>query len=183
MRPQTLVLLIALSVLIAACAPDDEPGVEQNGDEVSFGDTVAVHYTGTLQNGEVFDTSEGQEPIVFEVGAGQIIPGFEDAIVGLSEGESTQVTLPPAEAYGERQEDFTQAVPIEEFGEELTVDEGDMITMQTPDGQIVPATIVEITDDTVVLDMNHPLAGETLTFDITVVEIGAEQPMPDFVIE
>ncbi|MFN0084091.1 MAG: peptidylprolyl isomerase [Blastocatellia bacterium] len=140
---------------------------------VKNGDTVKVHYTGTLDDGQMFDTSEGADPLVFTVGAGQVIPGFDQALVGMEIGETKKVVIPPAQAYGERQEDLIQTLSREQFnlnGVEPELGMG--IEMHTPDGSI-PLVIAEMTEATVTLDANHPLAGEELHFALTLVEIGA----------
>jgi len=135
------------------------------------GDTVRVHYTGTLADGSEFDSSAGREPISFTVGEGNVIPGFETAVADLEVGGSVTVTIPAAEAYGERDERARQPVPREAFGTGQVPEPGMMVQMVSPEGQQVNATIVEVADDTVLLDFNHPLAGEDLTFALELVEI------------
>ncbi len=140
---------------------------------VKHGDTVKVHYTGTLDDGQMFDTSEGADPLVFTVGAGQVIPGFDQALLGMQIGETKKIVIPPTQAYGERQEELIQTISRDQFnlnGVEPELGMG--IEMHTPEGSI-PLVIAEITETTVTLDANHPLAGEELHFALTLVEIAA----------
>lgn len=134
------------------------------------GDTVRVHYTGTLTDGSEFDSSEGREPIEFTMGEGTVIAGFEDAVKDLEVGDSKKVTIPSADAYGDRNDDAVQEVPLEAFGGQAP-QPGWVVQLQDPEGQVLNATILEIGDETVRLDFNHPLAGQDLTFDLKLVEI------------
>ncbi|HJZ82373.1 MAG TPA: peptidylprolyl isomerase [Pyrinomonadaceae bacterium] len=140
---------------------------------VKNGDTVKVHYTGKFDTGEVFDSSEGAEPLAFTVGGGQVIPGFDLALVGMQIGETKDVVIEPEQAYGERVEELVQTIGRDQFnlnGAEPEV--GMAIEMQTPQGSI-PLVITDLTDTTITLDANHPLAGEPLHFSLTLVEIAA----------
>jgi peptidylprolyl isomerase len=140
---------------------------------VKPGDTVKVHYTGAFDDGEMFDTSDGADPLVFTVGAEQVIPGFDSALVGMQIGETKNVVIPPAEAYGERQEELVRIINRSQFhldGAEPEV--GRAVEMHTPQGSI-PLIITGLTDTTVTLDANHPLAGQELHFALTLVEIAA----------
>ena len=137
------------------------------------GDTVRVHYTGTLVDGTEFDTSRGRDPISFTIGEGTVIPGFETAVGDLEVGSTTTVTIPAAEAYGERQDEARQQVPIEAF-EGNVPQAGWGVELQAPDGQRVNAMVAEVTEEYVVLDFNHPLAGQDLTFDLELVQIVSE---------
>lgn len=134
------------------------------------GDKVSVHYTGTLEDGSTFDSSEGREPLEFTVGAGEVIPGFDVAVSDLEVGDSKTVTIPAAEAYGEQDPEAMRAVPREMFGDEEP-QVGWMVELGTPDGQRIAAMVTEVGDDEVLLDFNHPLAGKDLTFEITLVEV------------
>lgn len=130
----------------------------------SSGDTVHVHYTGRLDSGEVFDSSSGRDPLTFAVGSGQVIPGFEQAVDGLAIGSSVTVRLEPGDAYGPRQDEMVLTVPAAEAPDGLTPGQPVMLGDH-------PATVVQVTDESVVVDANHPLAGEALTFDIELVSI------------
>jgi peptidylprolyl isomerase len=137
---------------------------------ITRGNTVEVHYTGKFVDGEVFDSSEGKDPLQFEVGSGQIIPGFENAIIGKQIGEKVTVTVSPEQAYGPVREDLVVEVPADkmpgpvEVGQLLQADGGD-------EGQIVQVIVREVKEDVVVIDGNHPLAGRDLVFEIEVVSI------------
>jgi len=139
--------------------------------QVTKGDLVQVHYTGKLSDGEEFDSSRGEEPLKVEIGAGQLIQGFEDGLLGMSIGESKTVIIPPDQAYGLRHEEMVRAVTLDQLPDGLEVQEGMILESSDQQGHRVELRVTEIDGDKVVLDMNHPLAGETLTFDIEVVEI------------
>ncbi len=189
LRP--LMSVVVLVVLLAACGGDDEagdtatslpgtsipgggtttvpgPAPAGNGDDVvDVGETVRVDYVGTLDDGEQFDSSfDRGEQLEFVAGIGQMIPGFDASVVGMTVGETKTVTIPAADAYGERDEAAIVEFPIEEVPEQFRV-EGTQVDL----GNGLPATVVEVTDTVVRVDTNHPLAGEALTFEITVVEI------------
>jgi FKBP-type peptidyl-prolyl cis-trans isomerase 2 len=133
------------------------------------GDTVKVNYRGTLSDGTEFDSSEGREPLEFVVGSGQVISGFDAAVLGLETGESVTVSIPAADAYGEHDEEGLQQFPLSAFPSAPEV--GWAVELSGPEGQRVPATVAEVNDEFVTLDFNHPLAGQDLTFDITLVEV------------
>ncbi len=137
------------------------------------GDTVRVHYTGTLADGSEFDTSRGRDPLSFTLGEGSVIPGFETAVAELEVGGTVTVTIPAAQAYGERIDEATQEVPLDAFGDSLP-QVGWGVELQGPEGQRVNAMVAEITDEFVTLDFNHPLAGQDLTFDLELVQIVSE---------
>jgi len=138
---------------------------------IKQGDTVRIHYTGTLQDGKVFDSSEGREPLEFAVGSGQIIPGLDAAMPGMEVGDKKRVEVACEEAYGPVNPAMRQDIPREGIPADIPLDPGTQLQMQTPDGQALPVTVVEATDTTVTLDANHPLAGQDLTFDIEVVSV------------
>lgn len=140
---------------------------------VKEGDTVRMHYTGTLSDGSTFDSSEGRAPLEFTVGAGQIIPGLDAALPGMEEGQSKTVDVPASDAYGEVVEDARQTVPREVIPDEIPLEVGTRLQMQTQSGQAMPVTVTEVGAEEVTLDANHPLAGKDLTFKIEVVEVKA----------
>jgi FKBP-type peptidyl-prolyl cis-trans isomerase 2 len=141
--------------------------------EVKAGDTVHLHYTGTLLDGTTFDSSEGREPLAFEVGSGQIIPGLDVAIPGMKVGDKKVVKIGADDAYGQSNPEMRQAVPREGIPADIPLEVGLQLQMQTPDGQAMPVTVVEMDEATVTLDANHPLAGKDLQFDIELVKIDA----------
>ena len=141
--------------------------------EAKAGDIVGIHYTGTLEDGSVFDSSQGRDPLEFTVAAGQIIPGLDREIPGMSVGDTKTVVIEPDDAYGQVNPAARQAVPRAEIPAEIPLEVGLPLQVQTPEGQAVPVTVAEVSDDTVVLDANHPLAGKTLTFQIELMSIAA----------
>ncbi len=139
--------------------------------KVKDGDTVKVHYTGTLKDGQVFDTSAEREPLEFTLGEGQLIPGFEKAVVGMEVGDSASVDIPVDEAYGEAREDLVINVPKDQLPDEVEPKVGMQLQVNQENGQPIPVRITEIAEEELVLDANHPLAGKDLKFDIELVEI------------
>ncbi|WP_300070903.1 peptidylprolyl isomerase [uncultured Ruegeria sp.] len=139
--------------------------------EIKQGDTVRIHYTGILLDGNVFDSSEGRDPLEFVVGSEQIIPGLDSAMPGLSVGEKKRVEIACVDAYGPINPEMRQDVPREGIPDDIPLDPGTQLQMQTPDGQTLPVTIVDANEATVTLDANHPLAGQDLVFEIEVVSI------------
>ncbi len=135
------------------------------------GDTVRVHYTGTLADGSIFDSSEGRDPLEFVVGSGQVIPGFDAAVSDLGVGDTATVTIVAADAYGEHSDEGLQTFPRDAFPPDASPEVGWAVELSAPDGQRVPATVAEVTDESITLDFNHPLAGQDLTFEITLVEV------------
>ncbi|MBD3314069.1 peptidylprolyl isomerase [Candidatus Woesearchaeota archaeon] len=136
--------------------------------EVKKGSKVKVSYTGTLDDGQVFDTSEGKEPLEFEVGAGMIIPGFEQGVMGMKEGEEKEIKIEAKDAYGERDENNVQAIPKDQVDVGQEVKEGMTLAVQAPNGQKVPVKVTKVDDQNVFIDMNHPLAGKNLSFKVKV---------------
>ncbi|MEM6327945.1 MAG: peptidylprolyl isomerase [Bacteroidota bacterium] len=135
------------------------------------GDTVRVHYTGTLSDGTRFDSSEGREPLQFTLGSGQVVPGFDAAVAGMTIGETKTVTLPAAQAYGEPDPEQVVEMPKAQLPPDAEVNVGDQLQLGMQDGGSVIVRVAEISDETILLDANHPLAGEDLTFEITLESI------------
>ncbi len=135
------------------------------------GDTVRVHYTGKLDDDTVFDTSEGRDPIEFTVGAGEVIPGFEQAVLGMEPGEEKAVEIPADEAYGDRRDDLIVSLERSTLPDELDPEVGQELQMRDKSGNTFPVRITEIGEEQVTVDANHPLAGQPLNFDIELVEI------------
>ena len=139
---------------------------------VEKGNKVSVEYVGTFEDGTVFDSSEQHgKPLEFEAGARQVIAGFDEAVLGMDVEEEKEFSLTPDQAYGEVNEELVQQVPKEQFPQDQELERGMMFMLKLPEGQQVPATVQEVADDAVTLDLNHPLAGKTLHFKIKVVAI------------
>ncbi|HAC16148.1 MAG TPA: peptidylprolyl isomerase [Bacteroidetes bacterium] len=139
--------------------------------QVTKTNTVRVHYTGTTDDGVVFDSSRDREPLEFTMGQGQLIPGFENAVEGMKVGDSTKVRIPSEEAYGEVREDMVVDINRSQIPPDISPEVGMVLQMQQPNGAPLNVTIREVNDDLVKLDANHPLAGQALTFDIELIEI------------
>ena len=137
---------------------------------IEDGTTAVVHYTGSFPDGEVFDSSDGKDPLAYQVGKQQMIPGFEQEMMGAAIGETREFTLTPDRAYGEKSEDAIQQVPRDQFPSEMPLEVGVMMAAQTPQGPL-PFTITEISDDVVTVDFNHQMAGKTLKFNVEVVDV------------
>lgn len=135
------------------------------------GDTVKIHYKGTLIDGDVFDTSEGREPLRFTIGSGQVIEGFDEAVTGMEVGEKKTVLIPVEKAYGERKKELVMVVPTNQVPPDLELELGMDLEMGGTGGEILRVKVVELTEEDVTLDANPPLAGEALNFDIELVEI------------
>ena len=154
------------------CATQRRPTRIQGGawSGRSRGDTVRVHYTGTLDDGQQFDSSRGLDPLTFTLGDGSVIQGFDDAVTGMSVGDEKRVTIPAAEAYGPRRDELTLRLPRTDLPTDLELEEGSQLRMEQGEQSIV-VTVREMDEESVTLDANHPLAGESLTFDLELVEI------------
>lgn len=139
--------------------------------EAKNGDTVKVNYTGKLEDGTVFDTSEEKGPIEFTLGEGQVIPGFEKAIAGMKTGDSKIEKIPATDAYGPRRDELLMEVQKEQFPENIDPEPGQQLQVRDPQGQAAQVVVHEVKDETVVLDANHPLAGKDLTFEIELVDV------------
>ncbi|MCD4812465.1 peptidylprolyl isomerase [bacterium] len=135
------------------------------------GDKVKVHYTGKLEDKTIFDSSQDREPLEFQIGSGQVIKGFDQAVQGMAVDENKTVTIPPDEAYGILQEKMIFDVPKEKLPKDLKPEVGMQLSMQGNDGRSLPVTVVTIGETSIKLDANHPLAGKTLIFDLKMVAI------------
>jgi peptidylprolyl isomerase len=139
--------------------------------QAKSGDTVKIHYTGTLDDGTQFDSSQGRDPLEFEVGSGQVIPGFDKAVEGMTVGDSKSVRIESDEAYGPRHEQLIQQVERSVLPDDLNPETGMALQSSSPDGQVTQFMVTEVTDETITVDANHPLAGHALSFDIELVDI------------
>lgn len=136
-----------------------------------LGDTVRVHYTGRLPDGTVFDSSTGSEPLEFTLGEGNILPGFEKAVLGMSPGDSKTFEIPADLAYGPHHDDRVLTVPLDDMPAKIRPAVGQMLELRQPSGRALPVKVTALTDDEITLDANHPLAGQDLTFEALLVEI------------
>ena len=139
--------------------------------QVKTGDKVNVHYHGKLTDGSTFDSSEGREPLQFVVGSGQVIKGFDDAVILMVPGEKKVVNISVENAYGERNEDMIIEFPISDFPSDMEPEEGMELQMSDDQGNIFPVVVAEVHDEIVILDANHPLAGQELIFELELVSI------------
>lgn len=139
--------------------------------QAAAGATVRIHYTGKLDDGTTFDSSADREPLEFTLGSGQIIPGLDNAIDGMAVGESKQVAIDPTDAYGSRDENMVQSVPLSALPEDIKPNVGMQLQSQSAEGQVVQLVVTEVTEDSITVDANHPLAGQVLHFEVELVEI------------
>lgn len=140
-------------------------------DGVQNGDKVRVHYHGKLRSGETFDSSEGREPLEFTVGSGQVIPGFDQGVMGMQQGEKKTVEIPADQAYGQKAEEMMLEFPKSQFPEGMNPEVGMQLGLSDNQGQSHTVRVAEIREESVILDANHPLAGEDLIFDIELVDV------------
>jgi peptidylprolyl isomerase len=147
----------------------DRGGLSMEG--IREGDVVQVHYTGTLQTGEVFDSSHGKEPLRLTIGEGNIIPGFEQALLGMQQGEKKKFELSPGEGFGERKDELVHVIERTQVPPDLNLEVGMQLALEGKGQDPVPAEVVDLTETTVTLDTNHPLAGKALTFEIDILGI------------
>jgi len=140
--------------------------------QVKKGDKVNVHYHGKLTDGSTFDSSEGREPLQFTAGSGQVIKGFDNAVLDMKPGDKKTVNIPVADAYGERNDDMIMEYPISDFPADMKPEAGMELQMGDNDGNVFPVVITEVGEEMVMLDANHPLAGQDLIFEIELVSIG-----------
>jgi len=145
--------------------------------QVKSGDKIKVHYHGKLTSGETFDSSEGRAPLEFEVGSGMVIKGFDDGVTGMSVGEKKTINIPYDEAYGPRNPEMVIEMPKDKFPKDLDIEVGMPLGMSDQQGHQFQVTIVEIKEEVVMLDANHPLAGQDLIFDLELVEIVGGSPL------
>lgn len=164
MLRQILVIFAIISVLGLFVGCSSEPVAKD-------GDTVKIHYTGTLEDGTQFDSSRGKDPLEFTIGKPGIISGFQDAVKGMKVGEIKTVTLTPEQAYGMPREEMIHTYPRTELPDNIEPEVGKNLTLTAQNGQMLQVTITDVTDSTVTLDANHPLAGKTLTFELELMEI------------
>ena len=139
--------------------------------QAKAGDTVKIHYTGTLDDGSQFDSSAGRDPLEFTLGSGQVIPGFDSAVEGMAIGESKKVNIPAEDAYGPRHEQMIQEVPRSALPEDVEPQVGMGLQARRPDGAMLDLTITEVGEENITVDGNHPLAGQALNFELELVEI------------
>ncbi|MDH5297709.1 MAG: peptidylprolyl isomerase [Desulfobulbaceae bacterium] len=139
--------------------------------QAKSGDTVEVHYTGRLNDGTVFDSSEGRAPLKFTLGASQVIPGFENAVISMKIGDKKTVEIPVDQAYGPAQDDLVMPVPRDQFPDDIVPEVGLKLQVGSPNGELLVVTVTDVKDDIVTLDANPPLAGQDLIFDLELVAI------------
>lgn len=142
------------------------------------GDKVSVHYTGKLEDGSIFDTSKGKSPLDFILGKKMVVPGFENGVVGMKEGEEKTLNIEPEDAYGKKMPELERDIPKEALGEEIKPEIGMMLQLVAPTGQRIPATIMEIGDKTIKVDLNHPLAEKKLTFEVKLEKVTKAEDIP-----
>ncbi len=138
---------------------------------ITLGDTIAVNYTGRMENGEVFDSTKDRMPVKFTVGLGSLIRGFERAVIGMRQGEKKTVVIAPGDAYGPYREDLLINLPRSNVPADVDLTVGDVVILGDRAGNTLPATIILIEAETVRVDLNHCMAGKTLIFDIEILEI------------
>ena len=142
-------------------------------EQAKKGDTARVHYTGRTEDGQIFDSSRGGDPLEFVVGAGAVIAGFDEGVKGMQVGDQKTIEIEPAEAYGERNEALKQSVPRASVNFESEPEAGQLLVLQLPDGNEIPVAITEVTADHITLDANHQLAGRKLIFDVELISLNA----------
>ena len=145
--------------------------------QVKSGDKIKVHYHGRLTNGETFDKSEGRESLEFEVGSGMVIKGFDDEVTGMAVGDKKTINIPADEAYGVKNYDMIIDMPKDRFPKDMEIEVGMPLSMSDGQGQQFQVVVAEVQEDVIILDANHPLAGEDLIFDLELVEIVGAKPL------
>jgi FKBP-type peptidyl-prolyl cis-trans isomerase 2 len=144
---------------------------EKTMQQAQHGDKVKVHYHGKLRSGETFDSSQGRDPLEFELGSGQVIKGFDEGIKGMQVGDKKTIEIAVVDAYGEKQQEMIIEFPKDQFPPDMNPEAGMQLMMSNGSGQQFPVTIVDVKEESVILDANHPLAGQELIFDLELVEI------------
>ncbi|MDY6857213.1 MAG: peptidylprolyl isomerase [Thermodesulfobacteriota bacterium] len=139
--------------------------------KAKIGDRVKVHYTGKLEDNTIFHTSKDKHPVEFEIGTGDIIPGLEKGVVGMKEGEKKTITIPPGDGFGLRREELLLQMDKSEFADDVLLTIGQKIRINAPDGKEIDVIVADVSGKKIVFDMNHPLAGCTLVFDIEMIEV------------
>ena len=145
--------------------------------QVKTGDKIKVHYHGRLTNGETFDKSEGREPLEFEVGSGMVIKGFDDGVTGMAVGDKKTINIPADEAYGPKNPEMIIDMPKDRFPNDMEIEVGMPLSMSDGQGQQFQVVVAEVQEEVIILDANHPLAGEDLIFDLELVEIIGAKPL------
>jgi peptidylprolyl isomerase len=165
-------MMVRSSIKYLAKTNRQQKEIKNMTEAVKAGDTISVNYTGKFEDGEIFDTSEGREPLTFTVGTGQLIKGFDDAVVGMKTGDMKSITITPEDGYGEYQEELVIDMPRTNIPEDMELAIGLPVNLVDQSGNPIPAIVTEILDDVIKMDVNHPLAGKTLVFDIEIVQTG-----------
>lgn len=139
--------------------------------QAKVGDKVKVHYTGRFDNGQVFDSSENRNPLEFTIGQGQVVPGFENAVIGMNPGDSKTERIDAENAYGPYVDEMVITVNRSQIPQDMNPEVGQELEVRSPEGDVIPVMVTDVTEETITLDANHPLAGQALTFEIKLVEI------------
>ena len=167
-----VIIAVIVAIIVAGCAEKDESSASSiPAVTAKVGDTVQVHYTGSLEDGSVFDTSVEREPLQFTIGQGQMIPGFEQGVIGMQLGESKTITIPADQAYGPYNEELVEVVERDHLPADMEPEVGQRLQSTQANGQRIVVTIINVSGSNITVDANHPLAGKDLTFEIQLVEI------------
>jgi peptidylprolyl isomerase len=164
-----IIIMIAVFLVISPFVINKSGGSKL----VKQGDTIKVEYTGTFENGTVFDSSIGREPLEFTAGSGQMIPGFDQAVIGMKIGQEKEIKLQPSEAYGTYDSELVQIIPRDQLPTEEELKVGMLLAVTIPNGNQVPAVITKLNQESITIDLNHPLAGNVLNFKLKIVDISS----------